>query len=313
MVSRRESLKLIGAAAGVSIMPGLSCTIKETQPKHQFRYCLNTSTIRGQEPGLEGAIRIAAEAGYDGVELWVNEVKSYRDEGNDLKELSEIIRSSGLKVEGAIGFAPWIVNDDEQRRIGFLRMEEEMNMMAELGCTRIAAPPSGSHNNLSIDFQRAAERFSKLLGLGRKTGVMPHLEFWGSSPVLWTLGQTLNIAAATNDPDLRILLDVYQLFRGGSGFHGLKLIRGSAIEIFHMNDYPGDVPREEQTDAHRVYPGDGAAPVKELLSDLHEMGGVKVLSLEVFNREYWKQDALKVAVTGLQKMKTLVNSVIAKA
>jgi len=41
------------------------------------------------------------------------------------------------------------------------------------------------------------------------------------------------------------------------------------------------------------------------------MGGTKVLSLELFNETYWKQDALQVAKTGLQKMKLLVNEVVA--
>jgi hypothetical protein len=40
------------------------------------------------------------------------------------------------------------------------------------------------------------------------------------------------------------------------------------------------------------------------------MGGTKVLSLELFNETYWKQDALQVANTGLQKMKRLANEVM---
>ncbi|HRN58499.1 MAG TPA: TIM barrel protein, partial [Agriterribacter sp.] len=114
------------------------------------------------------------------------------------------------------------------------------------------------------------------------------------------------IAAAANDPDARILPDVYHLFRGGSGFNGLKLLNGKAIEIIHMNDYPGTKPVNEQTDADRVYPGDGVAPIKAILQDLRAMGGTKVLSLELFNRTYWAQDPLLVAKTGLQKMKALV-------
>jgi hypothetical protein len=31
-----------------------------------------------------------------------------------------------------------------------------------------------------------------------------------------------------------------------------------------------------------------------------------MLSLELFNRDYWKQDALEVARTGLQKMRAVV-------
>ena len=124
---------------------------------------------------------------------------------------------------------------------------------------------------------------------------------------MWCATQTA--AAAANDPDARILPDVYHLFRGGSGFEGLKLVNGKAIEVIHINDYPGNKPVHEQTDSDRVYPGDGAAPLKQILTDLKSMGGVKVLSLELFNKSYWSQDALAVAKTGLQKMKVLVDGI----
>jgi sugar phosphate isomerase/epimerase len=73
-----------------------------------------------------------------------------------------------------------------------------------------------------------------------------------------------------------------------------------------MNDYPTSKAREEQGDADRVYPGDGGAPLKQILTDIANMGGEKVLSLELFNRTYWKEDPLHVAKTGLSKMKSLV-------
>ncbi|MGF1586998.1 MAG: sugar phosphate isomerase/epimerase family protein, partial [Bacteroidales bacterium] len=308
MISRRDSLKLIGAAAASAVLTHSSCSRLPVRENSRFRYCLNTSTIRGQEPGLVGAIEIAAEAGYDGVELWVNEIKDYLNKGNSLSELYRIIQANNLVVEGAIGFAPWIVDDEQERHLGFRQMEEEMNLMSELGCRRIAAPPAGYNNIPGLDYQEAGLRYRQLLDLGRKTGVMPHLEFWGASRSLYNLGQALLVAASANDPDVRLLGDVYHLFRGGSGFNGLNLLRGNIIELFHMNDYPGDIPREEQNDADRVFPGDGAAPMKSIIAQLDEMGGTKILSLELFNREYWKMDALAVASEGLQKMKQMVGA-----
>ena len=44
----------------------------------------------------------------------------------------------------------------------------------------------------------------------------------------------------------------------------------------------------------------------EILGALNEMGGTKILSVELFNPEYYKQDANKVATTALNKMKNLV-------
>ncbi len=183
-------------------------------------------------------------------------------------------------------------------------------MMAVLGCRRIAAPPAGMDKDKPLDFQKAGARYREILILGRKYKVMPQLEFWGASGTLYNLSQALAIAAAANDRDARILPDIYHLFRGGSGFDGLQLVNGKVIEVIHINDYPATKPVNEQTDSDRVYPGDGAAPIRQVLRDLRAMGGTKVLSLELFNKTYWAQDAMLVATKGLQKMKLLVNEIM---
>ena len=101
---------------------------------------------------------------------------------------------------------------------------------------------------------------------------------------------------------------MYHLHKGGSGFAGLHLLNAVTLQVIHMNDYPARPPRAEITDAHRVYPGDGIAPLREMVRDLRRIGFQGVLSLELFNREYWKQDALTVARTGLEKMQAVVRA-----
>ena len=308
MLNRRDMLKLSGAGALVSLLPGIVKSAV-TLPKGPFRFCLNTSTIRGQNPGLLNSIEIAAKAGYDGMELWVNDIKDYLKQGNSIQSLANFISSKGIVVENLISFTGWMVDDDAKRKAALAELEEEMKLMAALGCRRIAAPPAGVDKDKPLDFQKAGARYREILALGRKYKVMPQLEFWGASGTLYNFSQALAIAAAANDRDARILPDIYHLFRGGSGFDGLQLVNGKVIEIIHINDYPASKPVNEQTDSDRVYPGDGAAPVKQVLRDLQAMGGTKVLSLELFNKTYWAQDSMLVASTGLQKMKSLVNEI----
>jgi 2-keto-myo-inositol isomerase len=81
MLKRRELFKLTGAAAIAALTPSSWINAAGTS-KGPFRFCLNTSTISGQKPGLLRSIDIAAKAGYDGAELWVNEIKEYLSEGN---------------------------------------------------------------------------------------------------------------------------------------------------------------------------------------------------------------------------------------
>jgi sugar phosphate isomerase/epimerase len=55
-----------------------------------------------------------------------------------------------------------------------------------------------------------------------------------------------------------------------------------------------------------VWPGDGIASLDELLHSLAENHCEVVLSLELFNREYWQLPAEQAARTGLEKMKAAV-------
>jgi len=308
MLIRRSFLKLSAAAALAPLMPN-AINASLMNSGGPFRFCLNTSTISGQKPGLLRSIEIAAAAGYDGIELWIRDIQDWLAQGNSIEHLSKFIKAKNIRVENAISFTEWMVDDDDKRSHALAELEKEMQMMAALGCARIAAPPAGVPKGLTLDFAKTATRYREILALGRKHGVMPLLEFWGGSGTLYNFSQAVAIAAAANDPDARILPDVYHLFRGGSGFDCLNLVNGKVIDIIHMNDYPAGKPVNELTDADRVYPGDGAAPFKKILRTLKAIGGTKVLSLELFNKGYWQQDALLVAKTGLQKMKKLVNDI----
>jgi sugar phosphate isomerase/epimerase len=158
---------------------------------------------------------------------------------------------------------------------------------------------------------KAGQRYGTLLELGDRMGVVPQVEVWGFSQTLGRLGEAVCVAIEAAHPNACVLADVYHLYRGGSGFDGLGLVSGAAMHVLHVNDYPADPPREQLTDAHRVYPGDGVAPLGTVFKTLHRIGFRGFLSLELFNREYWKLDPQQVARTGLEKMKAAVRNALA--
>src|SRR5207247_8652039 len=127
-------------------------------------------------------------------------------------------------------------------------------------------------------------------------------EVWGFSKSLMRLSEAAVVAIESGHPSACVLPDIYHLYKGGSGFETLKLLSGAAVHMWHANDYPATPERATISDAHRVYPGDGVAPLRQIVRDLRDSGFRGHLSLELFNRDYWKQDAEKVARTGLAKM-----------
>lgn len=269
----------------------------------KFRYCLNTSTINGSEVPVREQIQIASKAGYDAIELWLRDVTKFIEQGGKVADLAKEITDLGLGLDSAIAFGSWIVDDEQKRAAGLEQCRRDMELVRELGGQRIAAPPVGATGEPKLDLDVVAERYVRLLELADQCGVASQVELWGFSLNLATLPEVLYVAAAANHPNSCLLLDVYHLFKGGCDFTNIGFVPGTKLHCLHINDYPATPIRAEINDADRVYPGDGVAPIGEILQALVANGFRGTLSLELFNREYWKLPALEVARTGLEKMK----------
>ena len=308
-LNRREMLAVTGGvlAAGFTASSSSAAAPSQTRSAAEpFGYCFNTSTIRGQKLGIVEQIDLTSKAGYDSIEPWMRDIDDYVKNGGSLADLKKRIQDAGLTVESAIGFAQWIVDDDAKRKAGLEQAKRDMDTLSQIGGIRIAAPPTGATNQTDLNLFEAAKRYRALLELGDQMGVIPQVEVWGFSKSLSRLGESMFVAIESGHPQACLLPDVYHIYKGGSDFEGLGLLSGSAIQVFHVNDYPANPPRETINDSHRVYPGDGVAPLSKIFQMIHRAGFRGALSLELFNRDYWKQDPLVVAQTGLRKTKAAV-------
>lgn len=307
-LSRRELLAMTGIALGSGDLQLMSSTdsVRSASRAEPFRYCFNTSTIRGQKLPLVDVVEIVAKAGYHAVEPWIDEIERYRDSGGSLADLGKRLRDHGISVESGIGFAEWIVDDSAKRKQGIEQAKRDMELLAQIGGKRLAAPAVGATEIAGFDLHKAAERYRALLEVGAPIGVVPMVEVWGFSKTLQTLGEAAMVAIGSDHPQACVLPDVYHLYKGGSGFHGIKLLSAEAVHVFHVNDYPAVPARETITDADRVFPGDGVAPLSQVFQDLKAIGYRGVLSIELFNASYYAQEPLSVAKTALAKLKAAV-------
>jgi len=315
--TRRDFLTLggfgVAALAGTGLVASPAATAPADsaaaggQRPYGFTYALNTGTIRGQKGGLVGEIETAAKAGYAAIEPWLGTIHEYVQSGGSLRDVRTRCQDLGLKVCSGIGFAAWVVDDENERRAGLEQLQRDMDVLAQIGGTHIAAPPAGANRPGShLDLDDAAARYAAILELGRGMGVIPQIEIWGSSANLSQGSEALYVAAQSGQPDACVLLDAYHMYKGGTPPSVMKLLGRQAVHCFHMNDYPADPPRETITDADRIWPGDGMAPLSDLLRAMADNHCQVILSLELFNREYWKLPADQAARTGLEKMQAAV-------
>jgi len=266
----------------------------------QFTFCLNTSTIR--PAGLMDKIRIAGQVGYDAIELWSDDLTQYEAENGSLDGVVKALEDNGLKVATLIALHGWMDSEGEAYEKSLEEAHRKMRQAAVVGSPYIIASPPRSQ----VDLDLGAQRYRRLLEIGREYGVKPAMEFLGFVAGVNQIKDAWYIVTEADDADGTIILDVFHMYRGGSVLDDLKKIPGDRIAIFHFNDAPESPPREQQTDADRVYPGDGIAPLGDMLKILKESGYRGMVSLELFNPRYWEQDPKEVARVGLEKMKAVL-------
>lgn len=273
----------------------------------RFRIALNTGTLRGYKLPLAEQIELAIAAGFEGVEPWIADMAEAAKTPGLLARLAARCKEAKLAVIDAIGFAQWAVEDEAARRKGLDDMARDMELVAGLGGTRIAAPPAGVYGpETNLDLDRAAERYRAVLELGDKTGITPQLEFWGRSHNLNRISQCLYVASAAAHPRACILADVFHMYTGGSKPSDIRFLSPATSQVFHLNDYPATPDRATATDKDRVWPGDGIAPIKEMLGLFRANGTFPWLSVELFHEAYWKAPAASCARTAFEKASALL-------
>jgi 2-keto-myo-inositol isomerase len=308
---RREVLRRGGVCLGAAMAAGGAALAGEpspvpARPSASFRYCLNTGTLRGHKLSLIDEVDLAAQTGYQAIEPWCSEIHEFTRQGGNLADLRKRIADRGLTVESTITMGQWIPDASEHSPQGIEAWRRDFDLVARLGGKRICAPPCGVAQAADRDLLRVAARYRRLLELGSTFGVVPQLELWGRAPVLSKLGEIAYVLAEAGRPDACAVLDVFHIYLSGSPPAGLRALSADSLHVFHLNDYPANPPRDRITDSSRVYPGDGVAPLGDILRSLRAIGFRGFLSLELFNETYWRQPPQTVARVGLEKMQASV-------
>jgi 2-keto-myo-inositol isomerase len=308
-INRRNALKFIGVAAGSAVIPQASATSIKPAEKTQFTFCLNMATIHGQKLGFIKELEVAAKAGYGSVEIWIDTLKEYLQKGGTINEAKLRLNDLGVKVENCIAFSEWVVDDPDTRKKALVQMKSEMGMIANLGCKRIAATGKGLTSDTTISLDAIAERYGVVLDMGIWEGVIPLLEMWGFQKKMSTVSEVTYSVMQSGHSSAKILLDIFHIYKGNTPLDTLSFINPEINDILHMNDYPSLLSSAVITDADRIYPGDGVAPIKQILKTLKRQDQPLILSAELFNKNYYSEDALIVAKTALNKMKAVVKDI----
>jgi len=262
-----------------------------------FSFSLNSSTIK-PTPILK-KIMVAAQAGYEGIELWHDDIDTHCAEGGTVDEIRNCIADHGLKVPTTIHLKDWFQPAGEDHSAAMDIAKRKLEQAAIVGADyTIAGPPHGP-----ADRALGQRHYHELLELGAAFGVRPAFEYLGFVEDIKTIDDAFEIVSGASHPNACLVLDPFHCHVGGGGIESISKLAPGQIAISHFNDAPAEPAASVQRDPDRVMPGDGVIDLKRYCNLLRQIGFEGFVSLELFRADLWEMDPLEVAQMGLEKMR----------
>jgi 2-keto-myo-inositol isomerase len=260
-----------------------------------MKLALNGATT--MKADLATDLQAAKAAGFDYLEIWASKLRKFLKEHSP-DELKDLFSESGLSPL-SINSIEHITFRDAPAYDSIKRECEELSSIAgRIGCPCIVVvpgrlPQSGASRAEIIT--ESIEVLTELCDIAAAHEVSLAFEFLGQPDCSVP---TLNLAAAivreTNRKNLGLVIDSFHFYAGNSIFHSIENLDPNLIEIFHINDAE-DLPRDQLEDRHRLLPGLGILPLREMITAFRSIGYDKVASVEIFRPEYWERDPFELA------------------
>jgi 2-keto-myo-inositol isomerase len=258
---------------------------------------------------LETDIRAASLAGFDYLEIWAAKLRKFL-EANHLYRLRELFKEQNLK--------PYSINSIEhitfrdaarhQRLLG--ECEELCRIASAIDCPYIVVVPSplpeGKGRDEVIEETRSV--LDELGYMAQAFNVSLAFEFLGQPLCsVQTLELAYEIVREVGRENVGLVIDSFHFYAGGSSLQSIEALDADRLFIFHINDAE-QRPREELEDSHRLLPGLGILPLKEIVSALRHIGYSRAASVEIFRPEYWERDPFELARQAYQSASNVIGN-----
>jgi 2-keto-myo-inositol isomerase len=208
----------------------------------------------------------------------------------------------GAKLR-ALGVRPWCINSIEnitpRDETGRSEIMEQLGRTAAIA-RAIGAPsivvvpgtaPDGFGRGAAI--ADAVNVLRQMSDLAEDVGLA--FEFLGKPRCsVPTLHMAIEIVTTVDRANVGMVIDTFHFHAGGSLLSDLARVPIDKLFVVHLNGCE-DLPKPELTDAHRLFPGEGAIPIEGILQPLHAAGFDGTMSIEIFRPEYWERDPREVA------------------
>ena len=268
-----------------------------------MRTSIATVSLSGS---LTGKLDAAARAGFDGVEIFENDLLAS-------PLTPEAIRARcadlGLRIDLYQPMRDIEAVPEPEFARNLRRARHKFELMRRLGADTVLVCSSVSPQAVDDD-ALAAEQLSRLADLAGESGIRVAYEALAWGRHVSTYDHAWRIVETAGHPALGTCLDSFHIFSRGSDPQGIAHIPGEKIFFLQLADAPLLAMDVLQWSRHyRCFPGQGGFDVAGLVRQVLATGYDGPLSLEVFNDVFRQADAGPTAVDARRSLLVLQEAV----
>ncbi len=255
---------------------------------------------------LEGKLRAVANAGFDGVEIFENDLLSFPGTPRDV---ARAIRDFGMECALFQPFRDLEGMPPEQLARAFDRMERKFDVMEELGtdlillCSNCSPLASDDRSRMVDDLYAVGERAAKrnlrvgYEGLAWGRHIHDHRDAW-------------SLVRDVNHPNIGLILDSFHSLSRKVPSASIGDIRADKLFFVQIADAPLlDMDHLSWSRHFRNMPGQGDLPLTDFAEAIHRIGYQGFWSLEIFNDRFRAGSASGVAVDGYRSLQLMHDQV----
>ncbi len=259
-----------------------------------MKIALNGATTMRAD--LTTDIEAASAAGFELIEIWAAKLRDFL-KTNTVADLKNLLTENDLEPYSINSIEHITFRSSEDYRKIKAETEELSKIAAEIRCPYVVVVPGKLPENASEDeiIEESVKVLNELADIAGKYNVGLAFEFLGQADCsVQTLDLDVKIIELVNRENVGLVIDTFHFYAGNSTFEAIDALDPKKLFIFHINDAE-NLPKENLTDAHRLYPGEGILPIREIKERFDRIGYDRMVSIEIFRPEYWDENPFDVA------------------
>ena len=268
-----------------------------------MRTSIATVSLSGS---LTGKLDAAARAGFDGVEIFENDLLASPLTPEDIRARCADL---GLRIDLYQPMRDIEAVPEPEFARNLRRARHKFELMRRLGADTVLVCSSVSPQAVDDD-ALAAEQLKRLADLAGESGIRVAYEALAWGRHVSTYDHAWRIVETAGHPALGTCLDSFHILSRGSDPQGIAHIPGEKIFFLQLADAPLLAMDVLQWSRHyRCFPGQGGFDVAGLVRQVLATGYDGPLSLEVFNDVFRQADAGPTAVDARRSLLVLQEAV----